>query len=125
MHINLIRFLRSLSFGGSIGSGLILVLYKIYPQLFVAPLGLEYMFIFGGVLGASAHRVFDSLIVKGLLYPVDRFVTFYSRLAQLEMLARRDLIDDKTHSRIREELTVAYFLEKDSDESTRNLFLPK
>jgi hypothetical protein len=114
MIFGLIQFLRALTFGGLIGSGLVIILYLLYPQLFVGHLSFEFMLVFGGLLGASIHRILDALIVKGLLDPIGRSVSYRQKLNQIEMLKRSGDIDEATAHKIKKELAVKYFIESDS-----------
>lgn len=121
MNINLFSFLRSLSFGGLMGSGFIILLYIFFPQIFSGVLTFNFMLAFGGLLGAAAHRLIDSLVIKGILHPISRFTTYYWQLVQLELLNKRGLIDSKSYEKIKKELTIKYFLE---DKDNQRLLPP-
>lgn len=110
MKVDIIGFLRSLSFGGLLGCGIAYLAFLNYPQLFVGHATLEVVVIFGSLLGACLHRAIDALVVKGLLLPFGRFADYYGKLVQLRLQKRAGLIDNNLYKQIKNELDLAYFL---------------
>jgi hypothetical protein len=122
MNIDILAFLRSLSFGGLLGCTIVVLLYVLFPQIFIAPLTFKFMIVFGGLLGAAAHRFIDAIILKGILHPVTRFINFYGKLVQIEQLRRKGIIEPDTYQKIKNDLTIRYFLhEKIEPESSKKL----
>lgn len=110
-------FIRSLSFGGLLGVGLGVAFCIIFQQT----LYLKYAIIFGGLFGASLHRIIDNVFIKGVLYPLGRFIEYYGKIAQIEILRKRGIIDTKTCEKIKKEKTLDYFLGKETNkELTEN-----
>lgn len=124
MNIDLYGFLRALSFGGLVGSGLAILLYILFPQIFVGYISFQFMLVFGGLLGAAAHRGIDALIIRGMLYPFSRFTTFYGKLVQIELLKRRGIIDNRSYQRIKKEITTKYFLGESKETDDQKLLPP-
>lgn len=118
MPMNLLTFIRSLSFGGLVGCGLAIGLYLRYPLSFADNIRFESIVILGMLLGAAAHRAIDTIIVKGVLSPIGRFATYYGKFVQVELLARTGLISEALCKRIKDELTTEYFLGWNFDDST-------
>ena len=115
MRVPLIKFLRSLSFGGFVGSGIAGILYLRFPQIFGTAITLNDMLIFGGALGASIHRGIDSIVVGGILHPLGKTMNYYGKLVQMEIQRRKGMMDHKTYRRIKAKLDDAYFLEENKN----------
>jgi hypothetical protein len=112
VRIPIIKFLRSLSFGGIVGSGIAGILYLRFPQFFGSVITLQDILIFGGALGASIHRGIDAIVVGGILHPLGKTMNYYGKLVQLEVQRRKGMMDHKTYRRIKAKLDDAYFLEE-------------
>lgn len=117
---NVLSYLRSLSFGGLVGSGIAGYLYLRYPHWFKDNVTFEYFVIFGGLLGASMHGFIGALI-RLLLFPVARFVDYYSGLIQLHWLDRKNIIDKRTAQEIIVETTREYFLKSNEKSNSKSL----
>lgn len=109
MKVDILGFLRSLSFGGLLGCGAAYITFLTYPQLFAGHATLETAVIFGSLLGASLHRVIDALVVQGLLRPFGRSAHYYVKLAELRLLKRKGLITEDVCNQIENELLRKYF----------------
>lgn len=104
------EYLRSLSFGSLIGGGVAGLLFSKWPQLFPAGTDLEGALLAGSVIGTLTHRLIDTVVLKGLLHPLIRFVVYYRKLGELFLL--RQVIDERTRKTLIDELTVEHFLER-------------
>jgi hypothetical protein len=112
--LNIIGYLRSLSFGGVMGSGIAAYLYLRYPHWFKDNVTFEYFTVFGGLFGASIHNTIGAVVVA-FLFPIVKFADYYSRMIQLSLLGRLNVLDEKTSRSITEELSKAYFLKVEND----------
>ncbi len=108
--LDIISFLRSLSFGGLLGCGVAYLVFLSYPHLFVGHVRVEAVVIFGSLLGACLHRLIDVCLVKGILSPFGRFLEYYGKLVQLTVQKRTELMDDDRYKELKYELDIDYFL---------------
>jgi hypothetical protein len=109
MKVDILGFLRSLSFGGLLGGGVAYLICLKYPQLLVEKTTPEMAVIFGSLLGASLHRAIDALIVQGLLPPFGRTVHYYTKLAEARFLKRNGIITERECNQIEKGLLRKYF----------------
>ena len=108
--LDIISFLRSLSFGGLLGCGVAYLVFLSYPNLFVGHVRVEAVVVFGSLLGACLHRLIDRCLVKGILSPFGRFLEYYGKLVQLTVQKRTELMDDDRYKELKYELDINYFL---------------
>jgi len=109
LNLNIFNYLRSLSFGGLMGIGIAAYLYLRYPQWFKGNVTFDYFIVFGGLLGAAIHSSIGAMI-RALLFPLVRFVDYYSKIIQIEFLHRHDILNSKVSRDVIHEVTKAYFL---------------
>jgi hypothetical protein len=110
MPTSFINFFSSLSFGGIVGGLVSGILFLNYPQFFGLYLSFENMMLFGGILGASIHRLFYAVIIKGILHPIGKTIIYYEKLGELQIQLSNDLMDEHTYKLIKNKLDEEYFL---------------
>ncbi len=117
--VELGEFLRSLGFGGLLGSGLLGIIYLLFPGLFPATVSIEIILVIGGLSGAGFHGLFEKLvriITKKLPDELEDFRNNTKITAEkLQILqAARDCeyISDAKASEIREKLLINLLLDK-------------
>ena len=101
---------RSLGFGGLLGALVTYVLCLRFPQLIAAGFTIKSVVVFGSALGLATHRLIDKLVIKSLLNPTYKFVSYYAKLAQLEIQHTKGYIDDVNYKLIKNNLDYQYFL---------------
>jgi hypothetical protein len=101
---------RSLGFGGLLGVLIAYIICLNFPQLIIGAITLKHILAFGSALGICTHRLIDNLIIKSLIKPVYKFVSYYTKLTQLEIQHRKGYIDDVNHKLIKNDLDYEYFL---------------
>jgi hypothetical protein len=122
--VDIISYVRSLSFGGLLGCGVAYLVFISYPHLFDGRASLETVVIFGSLLGAALHRAIDACLVKTFLLPFGRFTNYYGKLIELTLQHRAGLIDDELYKHIKSELDREYFLGSISKASVQERMLP-
>ena len=106
--VQLVAYLKSLSYGGLLGAGILGIAFLLQPHLFPGAVSLTQTLWVGGVLGTGLHRLVGATISETLLSPIGRFVTYYSELVQLVLL--RNLIGQERQRELVGKLTETYFL---------------
>ena len=122
--VDIINYVRSLSFGGLLGCGVAYLVFLSYPHHFDGRASLETVVIFGSLLGAALHRAIDALLVKALLLPFVKFTSYYGKLIELTLQHRAGLIDDELYKQIKNELDRDYFLGPIGKASVQERMLP-
>lgn len=110
LSLGLPGLLRSLCFGGLVG---LLVTYLVclnYPQLIIGGISINYFLVFGAALGSSLHRLIDGILVKNLLYPIRKRISYYAKVAELEIQKKKGLMEAESHAAIKKALDEEYFL---------------
>jgi len=108
-----VAFLRSLSFGGLLGAfiaGIIYLKFPYFQSLTVLPTAMVY----GGLAGAGCQRAIES-VVNFVIAPIGRFVSFYEKLIELELLLYFNKISPDHYQAIRAKLTEERFLGSSSN----------
>lgn len=118
--MDVLKFLRSLSFGGLLGLSLSAILYASFPQLFAPIADLQTFALLGGCLGAGCQRLIEAAMQQ-IFYPLAAFISFYEKLLELHYLFNRGLISAEQYARLRDQLTERRFLGQD----TSKLLPPK
>ena len=108
MNYNLIETLRSLGFGALLGSGLLGLAYLIAPNFFPGASTMDIVLTVGGLIGAGAHQLIDTWILKGVLSPIGGFIGYYSKLVQLAFIGKH--LEEEQRRRLLHELTERHFL---------------
>ena len=115
--------LRSLCFGGLIG---LLVTYLIclsYPQLIIGGITAKYLLVFGAALGSSLHRLIDGVLMRNLLYPIRKRISYYAKVVELELQKKKGLMEVESYTSIKNALDQEYFL--GSPKSSQKLLVSK
>jgi hypothetical protein len=105
---DLIETLRSMGFGALLGGGIVGLCYIMFPQQFPGAVELKNAILIGGLLGGGAHQLIDAWVVRSLLKPVGRTISFYSHLIQLILL--RPIIGQQMHRELVRELVRGHFV---------------
>ena len=108
--MDIIGYVRSLSFGGLLGCGIAYLIFLSYPHLFEGRASLEAVIIFGSLLGAALHRAIDACLFKTFLQPFGRFTNYYGKLIELTLHHRAGLMDHEQYKQFKNELDHQYFL---------------
>jgi hypothetical protein len=111
--INVIVYIRSLAFGGLAGGSIAATLFL--SGLLPSNLKLDNVFLVGSLLGAIAHRLIDTIILKAMLTPIPAFIRYYSLLAELKLLRSQSMISEEQFQLISEKLASQYFLSNTSE----------
>lgn len=106
--IDIIDNIRSLGFGGLLGSGSVGLLVLFFPSLLDSKMTVDAALAVGGFFGAGFHRLVDVAINNTYLAGANKFIAYYSKLVQLKILS--DTIAEEQRSRLLEVLTEDYFL---------------
>lgn len=83
------------------GAGLTALAYVYLPHYIPERITLQDCMYIGGAFGMATHRAIDGIVVKGLLFPFGRFLTYYGKIVQLEILQKRGILDPRTSQRLR------------------------
>jgi hypothetical protein len=102
-------FLRTLGFGGLLGSAIAGLLFIAFPQFFAAYVSLQYFVMFGGFLGAATHRLIDKIILN-FLNPIGVSVTYYRKMYELLLQRKHGLVSEESYLLIKANLDEQYFL---------------
>jgi len=116
-----LTFLRSLSFGGLVGGAVSGLLYLLFPNFFSQYISLYRMVLFGALFGACIHRVFDAIVLKGILYPIGKTLGYYKKIVELQVQVSQGWISIEHASRLKEYMDEEYFLDRplNNSRSTR------
>lgn len=124
LKVDIISYVRSLSFGGLLGCGVAYIVFLTYPHLFEGRASLEAVVIFGSLLGAALHQAIDACLIKTFLLPFGRFTNYYGKLIELTLQHRAGLIDDESYELIKKELVREYFLRPIGKASVQERMVP-
>jgi hypothetical protein len=105
-----LNYIRSLGFGGAMGAGIAALAYVYLPHYIPERITLQDCMYIGGAFGMATHRAIDGVVVKGFLFPFGRFLTYYGKIVQLEILQKRGILDPRNVSMIKKKLSEQYFL---------------
>lgn len=106
--VNILDFFRSLTFGGLLGSLIAGAIYLKFPYLHTLT-SLHAAMIFGGLVGAGTQRGIQSL-VRSIIYPIGRFLSYYEKLIELDLLLHWGKISKAEYETLNSKLTQTRFL---------------
>ena len=101
----IIERLRSLAFGGALGSGMAGLIYLLSPALF-SYLGMESVLLVGWLLGSGLHRLLNSMVTGS----TGRTVGTMFRLSKLRIYENRGLLNEAAAGELRERIVYADLL---------------
>jgi hypothetical protein len=105
-----VESLRSLGFGGLLGSGVLGVLFFALPGHFGTGITLAQALEVGGLLGAGFHRALEAVVVDTVARPAARFVGHYLAIGQIVTQSRMGLMSGDEAAKLIRSLNRQYFL---------------
>lgn len=106
--MKIVEYVRSLTFGGLLTSGMAGLLFLLLPSLFPKSVTLDGLILVSGLLGAGFHRLIEALLVQTVFHPLSSIIGFYRK--QIELRLIRKHISDDLYRKLSDEIAIKYFL---------------
>ena len=116
-----IELIRSLGFGGLLGAGILGLIYSIFPQFIVASITFEQILTIGALIGAGFHGFIERTIGSSLLGPLGSQIRFYSKIAQIALMRKMNLVTQKKAKELTEGVLTYHVLPELKPNDSRQL----
>lgn len=114
--MGMLKQIQSLGYGGLLGSGLLGLIYLIWPNLFPAHIAFENVLAVGGLLGAGLHKTIGKFVERHILKPLMSYIHFRMKMEQY--LKYRSIMSDETRLKMLQKIVVDYLLGPNSKNSS-------
>jgi hypothetical protein len=124
--IEILEFIKSLGGGGIFGSGLLAIIYLLWPNLFPSSVSLNTILLIGALIGTGSSRLINSVAVVVAKKRADELEDsrkdkqLVKKLQVLKDCELYGYISPSKASEIREELLTRYLLDKPESELILN-----